>query len=80
MHDEQMAEEKRKLIRLLLSHMNCRFYPLACRSFTMPAVPIDRAVTAMLRDRAFLPPPTGRQGTVSSGSTSISGWSWPPLW
>lgn len=53
MHDEQMAEEKKKLIRLLLSHMNCRFYPLACRSFTMPAVPIDRAVTAMLRDRGL---------------------------
>lgn len=53
MHDEQMAEEKKKLIRLLLSHMNCRFYPLACRSFTMPAVPIDSAVTAMLRDRGL---------------------------
>ena len=49
MHDEQMAEEKKKMIRLLLSHMNCRFYPLACESFVFPGMTVDRAVAAMLQ-------------------------------
>lgn len=49
MHDEQMAEEKKKIARLLLFHMNCRFYPLACRSFAFPGLTVDKAVNAMLQ-------------------------------
>lgn len=49
MHDEQMAEEKKKITRLLLSHMTCRFYPLACRSFVISGLTVDRTIAAMLQ-------------------------------
>lgn len=51
MHDEQMTEEKKKIIHLLLSHMTGRFYPLACQSFAVPDMTVDRAVTAMARKK-----------------------------
>lgn len=61
MHDEQMAEEKKKIIRLLLSHMNCRFYPLACESFVFPGMTVDRAVAAMLQ----------KEGIPSAGDRKV---------
>ena len=61
MHDEQMAEEKKKIIRLLLSHMNCRFYPLACESFVFPGMTVDRAVAAMLQ----------KEGLPSAGDRKV---------
>ena len=51
MHDEQMTEEKKKIIHLLLSRMTGRFYPLACQSFAVPDMTVDRAVTAMARKK-----------------------------
>lgn len=80
MHDEQMTEEKKKIIHLLLSHMTGRFYPLACQSFAVPDMTVDRAVTAMARKKNLPWADNKRYGTASFGSTSISGWSWLLSW
>lgn len=50
MREDQRKEGKERLARLLLGHMNRRFYPLACESFVSPSLSLDKAILKAMTD------------------------------
>lgn len=50
MREDQRSDGKARLARLLLGHMNHRFYPLSCESFVYPSLSLDKAILKAMTD------------------------------